>query len=95
MQAQRATLSPSVQNGNTARPMSAQFPESTDPMNPPFQHIDEEALFTDLHERVDYLRAFLNFTHEDVELLNDIVGVGQSGYPALVVHGRVILGSAA
>lgn len=40
--------------------------------NPPCAHIDEEALYTSLRERVDYLTAFLNFTSEDVESLNDI-----------------------
>ena len=55
------------------RPFSTSFAQSVDPTNPPFQHFDEEALFTSLHERVDYLRAFLDFTHEDVEALNDIV----------------------
>ena len=56
-----------------SRPFSTSFAQSVDPVNPPFQHFDEEALFTSLHERIDYLRAFLDFTHEDVEALNDIV----------------------
>lgn len=55
------------------RPFSTSFAEAVDPVNPPFQHFDEEALFVSLEERVEYLRAFLNFTHEDVETLNDIV----------------------
>ncbi|KAF8303307.1 hypothetical protein DL93DRAFT_2035312, partial [Clavulina sp. PMI_390] len=39
----------------------------------PFQHFDEDALYQSLEERVTYLRSFLNFTHDDVEALNDIV----------------------
>lgn len=60
---------------NRPRPFSTTFPQSIDNINPPFQHFDEEALYTSLEERVTYLRAFLNFTHEDVEALNDIVSV--------------------
>ena len=46
---------------------------TTDSNNPTFMQIDEEALYTSLRERVDYLTAFLDFTIEDVEALNDIV----------------------
>jgi hypothetical protein len=65
------------------RPVSTSFPHSVDMIDPPFQHFDEDGLFTSLHERVDYLRAFLDFTHDDVEALNDIVGWPQAA-PGLV-----------
>jgi hypothetical protein len=67
-----------------SRPSSTSFAQSVDPVNPPFQHFDEEAIFTSLQERIDYLRAFLGFTHEDVEALNDIVSVPRPG--RLLVH---------
>lgn len=62
-----------VPSSSQSRPFSPSFGHSVDPVCPPFQHFDEEALFVSLEERVEYLRAFLDFTHEDVEALNDIV----------------------
>lgn len=85
---QNSDLRPTI--GSTSHRFSAlpspPMNTTNDPMNPPFQHVDEEGLFTSLHERVDYLRAFLDFTQDDVELLNDIVRSLLSYPPSVRVH---------
>lgn len=61
-----------MSNSNTERNSATKPASADDSNNPPCATIDEEALYTSLRDRVDYLTAFLDFTLEDVEHLNDI-----------------------
>ena len=52
--------------------------------NPPYAEYDEEALYTDLRVRIDYLTRFVGFDSEDIDALNEIAPVIEPMIPDLV-----------
>ncbi|KAI5885075.1 uncharacterized protein SCHCODRAFT_02603640 [Schizophyllum commune H4-8] len=52
--------------------------------NPPYAEYDEEALYTNLRVRIDYLTRFVGFDSEDIDALNEIAPVIEPMIPDLV-----------
>ncbi|KAG9093292.1 hypothetical protein FRC06_011579 [Ceratobasidium sp. 370] len=64
----------------TATPMAE---DPSDP-NPSMMHVDREALYTSLPDRVSYLTSFLEFTESDADTLNEAALILEPLIPMLV-----------
>ncbi|KAG8785672.1 hypothetical protein FRC12_017289 [Ceratobasidium sp. 428] len=65
-------------------PMPTPMAEEPSDPNPCMMHVDREALYTSLPDRVSYLTAFLEFTESDADMLNEAALILEPLIPTLV-----------